>query len=93
MNDNQKSSESGLAASLLTAVIKSGPDDLGLKGLSPPPDKWWQSLDGSHTIEVAPEPEESIEMEPVTIQEPEDKKHMDIDTAPEDEDNEFEVRA
>ena len=93
LNDNQKSSESGLAASLLTAVIKSGPDDLGLKGLSPPPDKWWESLDGSRTIEVAPEPEESIEMESVTIQVPEDKKPMDIDTASEDEDNEFEVRA
>lgn len=92
LNHNQEPSEPGVAASLLTAISGSGPDESGLEGLSAPPDKWWESLDASCTIGVTPQPEGSEEEEPVTTKELGDTNQMDIDTASEDEDDEFEVR-
>lgn len=87
LEDNQ----STLGASLARAVSETASDESGLDGLHPPPDKWWESLDARNNVEETPEPEENRE-EPAP-QEPETMKQMDIDTASEDEDDEFEVRA
>lgn len=86
LEDNQ----STLGASLVKAVSGVASDESGLDGLHAPPDKWWESIDARSNVEATPEPEENRE-EPV-LKGSEPTKQMDIDTASEDEYDEFEVR-
>ena len=87
---SKSSPESGLTSNILKEI--SGSDSASdLEKVHPPPDGWWGSLDIRSTAAASPEPEarkETPEPEPSATK---DTGQMDLDTASEDDDVEFEV--
>lgn len=87
---NKQSLEAGLTSNILKEISGSdAPSDL--EKVYPPPNKWWESLDIHGTAPLIAEPESKEEPEPKETRDTKDTGQMDLDTASEDEDDEFEV--
>ncbi|EYE98049.1 uncharacterized protein EURHEDRAFT_409360 [Aspergillus ruber CBS 135680] len=86
---SKSSPESGLKSNILEEV--SGSDSASdLEKVHPPPDGWWGSLDIRSTAAASPEPEVRKETPEPKLSATKDTGQMDMDTASEDDDDEFE---
>lgn len=87
---SKSSPESGLTSNILKEV--SGSDSASdLEKVHPPPDGWWESLDIRSTAAASPEPEERKKTPDLEPKPTKDAGQMGVDTASEDDDDEFEV--